>query len=119
MKTSSLVLIPETEYSSTANLSGDRQKAVGYYRRSASTQTVRFQTNDFAGTITIQASLDSDPTTDSEWFNVYVFPGDSTQDGSTAITTDFSTSLTGNFVWVRAVVGNFTGGTITSVTLTY
>ena len=119
MKTSSLVLIPETEYSGTASLSGDRQKAVGYYRRSASTQTVRFQTNDFAGTITVQASLDSDPTEDSHWFDVYVFPGDSTQDGSTAITTDFSTSLTGNFVWIRAVVGSFTGGTINTVTLTY
>jgi len=119
MKTNSLVLIPQTEYSGAGALSGDRQKAVGYYRRSASIQTVRFQTNDFAGTITIQASLDSDPNTDSEWFNVYVFPGDSTQDGSTAITTDFSTSLTGNFVWLRAVVGSFTGGTIDSVILMY
>jgi len=119
MKTDSLTLLPETEYSGTASISGDRQKGVGYYKRYASSQTVRFQTNDFAGTITVQASLDSDPESDSDWFDVYIFPGDSSQDGSTAITTDFSTSLTGNFTWVRAVVSHFAGGTIDSVTLTY
>ena len=119
MKTDSLTLIPTTEFSGTAAFSGDRQKGVGYYKRSGSTQTVRFRTDDFAGVITIQGSLDTDPTADSEWFDVYTFPGDSTQDGSTAISTDFSTTLTGNFAWVRATVRAFTGGTITSVILTY
>lgn len=119
MKTDSLTLISETEYSGTTAFSGDRQKGVGFYKRSSSTQTVRFRTDDFVGTITIQGSLDSDPTTDSEWFDVYEFPNDSTQDGSTAISTDFSTSITGNFVWLRATVSGFTGGTITSVVLTY
>ena len=128
MKTDSLTLIPETEYgvpsgnydgSSETSFSGDRQKGVGYYKRSGSTQTVRFQTDEFVGTITIQGSLDSDPTADSEWFDIYTFPNDSTPDGSTAITTDFSTTLTGNFVWIRATAASFTGGTIDSVTLTY
>ena len=119
MKTDSLTLISTTEFSGTAAFSGDRQKGVGYYKRSGSTQTVRFRTDDFAGVITVQGSLDTDPTVDSEWFDIYVFPNDSTQDGSTAISTDFSTTLTGNFVWVRANVSAFTGGTITSVTLTY
>lgn len=119
MKTNSLTLISETEYSGTPAFVSDRQKGVGYYKRSSSTQTVRFITDDFAGVITIQASLDTDPTEDSAWFDVYVFPGDSVQDGSTAISTDFSTSLTGNFAWIRASVSAFTGGTINSVTLTY
>lgn len=119
MKTSSLTLIPETEYSGTAAFSGDRQKGVGYYKSSSSTQSIRFQTDDFAGAITIQGSLDADPTEDSEWFDAYVFPGDSATDGSTAITTDYSITLTGNFTWLRATVSGFTGGTINSVTLTY
>ena len=128
MKTDSLTLIPNTEYgvpsgnydgSSETSFSGDRQKGVGYYKRTSSTQTIRFQTDEFVGAITIQGSLDTDPTADSKWFNVYVFPNDSTPDGSTAISTDFSTSLTGNFVWLRATVSAFAGGTITSVTLTY
>ena len=119
MKTNNLKLLPETEFSGASTVVGDRQKGVGYYRRTSSSQTVRFQTDDFAGIITIQASLDNDPTNDSQWFEVYVFPGDSTQDGSTAISTNFSTSITGNFAWIRATVSNFTGGTINSVTLTY
>ena len=119
MKTSALVLIPKTEYDGTSVLVGDRQKGAGYYRRNSSSQTVRLQTNDFAGTIAIQASLDTDPVNDQDWFDVYNFPGDSSQDGSTAITTDFSTTLTGNFVWIRAVVRDYSGGTITLVTLTY
>jgi len=119
MKTDSLVLLPETEFGGIESIHGGRQKGVGYYRSRSSTQTVRFQTDDFAGTITIQASLDSNPDSNSDWFDVYVFPGDSTQDGSTAISTDFSTSITGNFVWVRSVVSDFTGGIINQVTLTY
>ena len=119
MKTDSLILIPATEYSGVSAITGARQKGVGYYNSNSHSQSVRFQTNDFAGTITVQASLDSDPENNSDWFDVYTFPGDSSQDGSTAITIDFSTSLSGNFTWVRAVVGSFTGGTINSVTLTY
>ena len=119
MKTSSLTLLPETEYNGTAAFNGDRQKGVGYYKSSSSTQSIRFQTNDFAGAITIQGCLDADPTQDSDWFDAYVFPGDSAVDGSTAITTDYSITLTGNFVWLRATVSAFTGGTINSVTLTY
>lgn len=128
MKTDSLVLLPNTEYgiptgnydgSSETSFFGDRQKGVGYYKRSGSTQTVRFRTDDFIGTITIQGSLDTDPTQNSEWFDIYTYPGDSSQDGSTAISADFSTTLTGNFTWLRASVDAFTGGTITEVTLTY
>ena len=128
MKTSSLPLLPETEYgvpsgnydgSGETTFSGDRLKGVGYYKSSSSTQSIRFQSNDFVGLITVQASLDSDPTEDSDWFDAYVFPGDSTIDGSTAVTTDYSITLTGNFTWLRATVSAFTGGTIAGVTLTY
>jgi len=128
VKTSGLILLPETIWgepsgnydgSSETAFNGDRQKAVGYYKSTSSTQSIRFQSNDFVGLITIQGSLDADPYEDSEWFDAYVFPGDSTIDGSTAVTTDYSITLTGNFTWLRATVSAFTGGTINSVTLTY
>jgi len=130
MKQGSLTLVPETEYgipsgnydgSSETSFSGDRQKAVGYYKKSSTTNSVRFICDDFVGTITLYGSLDEDPTADADWFSLYVFPTDdsSSLDGSTAISTDYSVSITGKFTWMKATVSSFTGGTINSVTLSY
>lgn len=112
---------PSGNYDGSTELlfSEERHKAVGYYKSTSTSQTVRFSTNDFVGLIVLQASLDADPTNDSDWFDAYTFPGDSTIDGSTAITTAYSITLHGNFTWIRAQVQQFTGGTIDSVTLTY
>jgi hypothetical protein len=123
MRTENLVLLPLTVYgtpsgnydgSSDTAFDGDRQKGVGYYRRRRSTQSVRFQLNEFVGSITIQGTLDSDPQTDSQWFDVYSYG-----DGSSIETGDFSQTIKGNFAWLRAQVTGFVNGTITSVTLTY
>lgn len=123
MKTENLALLPLTTYgtpsgnydgSSDTAFDGDRQKGVGYYRRRSSTQSIRFQLTEFVGIITIQGTLDADPQTDSEWFDVYEYG-----DGSSIETADFSQAITGNFTWLRAHVTAFTGGTITAVTLTY
>ena len=123
MKTENLVLLPLTTYgtpsgnydgSSDTAFDGDRQKAVAYYRSRRSTQSVRFQLSGFIGRIIIQGTLDSDPQGVDQWFDVYEYG-----DGSSMETGDFSQSLIGNFTWLRARVEEFTGGTITSVTLTY
>lgn len=125
MRTEDLILLPLTIYgvpsgnydgSSDVDFSGDEKKAASYYRRisGGSTQSVRFQTDEFEGSIVIQASLDEVPTQDSDWFDVYTFPPD-----SSATTADLSVSITGNFAWIRADVRDFVGGTITLVTLTY
>jgi hypothetical protein len=128
VKTVNQELLPETEYgvpsgnydgSSETEFSSDRLKGVGYYKTNATSQTIRFTSNDFVGTIVIQGSLDADPDTDTQWFDAYTFPGDSTIDGSTAVTTSYSITLQGNFTWLRAKVQDFTGGTINSVLLTY
>lgn len=127
MKSENLVLLPTTEYGTpsgnydgtSTSFAGDRVKGVGYYKSSSNSQTVRFIVDEYVGTITIQASLDEDPVIDSDWFDVYEFPGDSAQDGSTAISADFSTSPQGKFTWIRAKVDGFLGGTVNSVTLRY
>lgn len=130
MKTNPLVLIPVTDYgtpsgnydgSSETTFSGDRQKAANYYRNPTNTQTVRFDVDEFVGTITIQGTLDKDPNSSSDWFDIYVFPTDDSGslDGSTAISADFSTTITGKFTWLRATVSSFTGGTINFVNLIY
>lgn len=122
MKTENLVLLPLTTYgtpsgnydgSSDTAFDGDRQKAVAYYRSRRSTQSVRFQLSGFVGDIIIQGTLDADPQGIDQWFEVYKYQS------PTAGSADFSQGITGNFTWLRARVEGFTGGTITSVTLTY
>jgi hypothetical protein len=123
MKTTDLTLLPLTVYgtpsgnydgSSDTAFAGDRQKAADYYVRRTGLQSVRFITDDFQGTIKIQASLDADPEVDTDWFDVYEFPDD-----SSATTANLSYSIKGNFTWIRAKVTGFVGGQITSVTVTY
>lgn len=114
MKTQNLVLLPATTYSGTSDITGPRQKAASYYPTGTGLQSVLFDVNDFAGTIVIQATLDSDPTAESEWFDVYTFPDD-----SSAITAITSHAVTGNFTWIRAKVNGFTGGVINYVKLVY
>ena len=127
MKQDSLVLIPFTQFGvasgnydgSELSFYGDRQKAVGYYLSKDFINTLRFQTDEFGGSIVIEATLEADPTEDTDWFTAYTFPGDSTQDGSTVVTTDYSTGVYGKFTWIRAKVENFVAGDIDQVTLSY
>lgn len=127
MKTSNQILLAETEQGvpsgnydgSSLAFSSDRVKAVGYYKSTSTSQTIRFQSNDFVGSVKLYATLDSDPDENIDWFNAYTFPGDSAIDGSTAITTDYSITLHGNFTWIKATVENFDGGTIGPITITY
>ena len=122
MKTTTLQLLPTTTYGtpsgnydgSSQDFDGDRQQAANYYGGFGSLQTVAIFLNAFQGRIRIEASLDSDPVLDSQWFRVYDF--DSTED---ATTDNFSTNITGNLVWIRANVQDFEAGTISKIMLSY
>jgi hypothetical protein len=122
MKTTTLQLLPTTSHGtpsgnydgSSQDWSGDRQQAANYYGGFGGLQTVAIYLTAFQGRIKLEASLESDPTVDAEWFKVYEF--DST---SSATTNNFSTNITGNFTWIRANVEEFEAGTINSVTLSY
>lgn len=123
MKTTDLTLLPLTVYgtpsgnydgSSDTSFAGDRQKASDYYVSRTGLQSVRFITDDFIGSIMLQATLDADPKDDADYFDVFEFPDD-----SSATTANISYPITGNFTWLRARVTGFVGGQITSVTATY
>ena len=122
MKTTTLQLLPTTSYGtpsgnydgSSQDWSGDRQQAANYYGGFGTLQTIAFYLSSFQGLIKIEATLDSNPTQDSQWFRVYeVDYTDSTE------STNFSTNITGNFTWIRANVEDFTAGTITRVDMSY
>ena len=122
MKTTTLQLLPTTTYGtpsgnydgSSEDWSGDRQQAANYYGGFGTLQTIAIYLNGFQGQIKIEATLDTDPVQDSDWFRVYEF--DST---ANTTTNNFSTNITGNFTWIRANVEQFSAGTITQVVMSY
>lgn len=122
MKTTTLQLLPTTTYGtpsgnydgSSLDFNGVDQKAANYYGAYGGLQTVAFFLLSFQGRIQIQATLESTPTVDADWFQVHEF--DST---ASSTTENFSTNINGNFTWIRARVEDFEAGTITKVMLSY
>lgn len=122
MKTTTLQLLPTTTYGtpsgnydgSSLDFSGDRQQAANYYGGFGDLQTIAFFVRNFEGRIRIEASLDTDPTTDSQWFMVYDYDTASSQ-----LTASFAVNITGNFVWVRANVLDFVAGSIDQLQMSY
>lgn len=107
--------VPSGNYDgSTPDFSGDPVTAAAYYRAQG-VQTVRYELTGFTGTIHIEATLDSTPSVeDRNWFSLFSFPV-----GTAPFTLTGSTDSIGNFVWLRARVEGFTGGTINYVTEVY
>ena len=122
MKTTTLQLLPTTSHGtpsgnydgSSQDFSGVDQKAANYYGGFGSLQTVAFFLLNFQGRIKIEATLDSLPNSDVDWFDVLEF--DST---SSAVTENFSRNITGNFTWIRARVEDFEAGTINKLMVSY
>lgn len=122
MKTTTLQLLPTTTYGtpsgnydgSSTDWNGVDQPAANYYGGFGGLQTVAYYLLNFQGRIVIQATLDSEPTEDGDWFEVDRFDAD-----SSPATDNFSVNITGNFVWIRARVEDFTAGTITKLMVSY
>ena len=100
--------------STTETVTGEKFKGDGYYGRSDGFHTVQYTLDGFIGTIEMQATLAIDPTAD-DWFTVYTQAYPVVDDAGA--TGSFLTNFTGNYVWVRAYVSNWTDGAVTSVRL--
>lgn len=122
MRTTTVQLLPTTSYGtpsgnydgSSEDWAGERVRAANYYGGFGSLQTAAFYLLEFQGKIRIQASLMTDPASDTEWFDVSVY--DASND---AVTENFSRNIDANLVWMRARVDNFQAGTITKIELSY
>jgi hypothetical protein len=122
MKTTTLQLLPTTTHGtpsgnydgSSLDWAGIDQQAANYYGGFGGLQTLAYYLNGFEGHIIVEASLESEPASDADWFKVDDF--DST---SSATTNNFSRNVTGNFTWLRARVELFSAGTITKLMLSY
>ena len=102
--------------STTEVVTGEKFKGDGYYGRSDGFHTVQYTLEGFIGTIDIQATLAVDPG-DADWFTIYTQAYPVVNDEGTS--GSFLTNFTGNYVWVRAYVNNWTDGTINRIQLNH
>lgn len=126
-----MIILSATTYDgSTATVIGEKFKGDGYYGRADGLHTVAWKITGFAGTIKMQGSLVTDPG-DSDWFDIELgsttssfsidTSGAASQSNissvvySTATTANAAYNFTGNFMWVRVVISNFSAGTVNSV----
>lgn len=104
--------------SSAETVIGTMYKGDGYYGRADGFHTVQYNLTNFLGTIVMQATLTVEPV-DADWFTL--------SDTQLAITDLESAdrdgghiyNFTGNYVWVRAYIDNWTDGTVQSIILNH
>jgi len=109
--------------SSTQTYTGDAVKANGYYGNADGNHTVQFSLTGFIGKVRIEATLATTPTA-TDWCTVEL--GNSVTAANityleydTVTTANVSYNFTGNFVWVRAYVYDWTDGTVNSIRVNY
>ena len=126
-----VVLIPQTPYpgppGSSQSYVGTQQQAAAYYLANRDLQTITWNLGQtpqpqqqqgnpvFVGNIYIQASIATTPAGDQDWF--YVYSIDTTPDQNNVQAGFYN--LKGNYVWLRAVVANWTQGPISLITANY
>lgn len=118
--TSETILSNQTHVgdSSVQTHTGDKYKGDGYYGRSDGLHTVQYTVSGFQGTIEMQATLAIDPV-EADWFTVTGTNLTSTDDSGQYNTGTHLYNFTGNYVWVRAYISNWTDGTVSSILLNH
>ena len=103
-------------------VTGNSQPAAAYYLGNRDLQTVNVKLTNVTGNIVIEASLASTPTS-TEWFRVYELEANAnaTPNSAPQLASNASiyTNIEGNFVYMRAKVEDFDGGTVQFVKLSY
>ena len=97
---------------------GEKFKGDGYYGRSDGFHTVQYTVTGFQGKIDMQATLAINPA-DADWFTITGTNLTSTDDSGQYNTGTHLFNFTGNYVWVRAYISNWTDGTVRSVLLNH
>lgn len=123
---STQVLFPHTAYPGptgrSISLDGSKAEAAAFYLANRDVQTVTWSlgngngnnnnnNNIFVGTIKIQASLVTSPGS-TDWFDIYDIDTNAQPQVGYV-------NLRGNYVWLRAIVRNWTGGFIQQITVSY
>ena len=112
--------------------SSEKIQGDGYFGNSDGFHTAFWSVNNFVGTIAVQGTLAASPQ-ESDWVNVKLTPpsnnysvdttglvtaGGVTSTNYTSFTTTIqSYNFTGNFVWVRGHISNFTSGVVNGISI--
>ena len=128
------IILPVTAYSinTIQPVTGDKFKGGGFYSQSNGLHTVQWNLYNFIGTIGIQATLEIDPS-ERDWFLVTLGNEVAFMDTTgrvatyTASTFEYTSStngvyvsnFSGNYVWIRAYITNWTAGNVNSIILSY
>ena len=126
-QSTTLILIPETSYVNPGNgapytVTGNTQPAAAYYLGNRDLQTVNTKLTNVTGNIVVEASLATTPSS-NDWFRVYELEANAnaTPNSAPQIASNASvyTNIEGNFVYLRAKIEDFQGGTVQFVKLSY
>lgn len=104
--------------SSNMSLESDKLKGDGYYSRSDGIHTVQYNLNGFLGSIVVQGTLATAPI-EEDWSTIAstmhqaVIEDEITRNGG------FIKNFTGNYVWVRIAITNWSDGSVTSIMLNH
>ncbi len=97
----------------SVEIDGVKFKGDGFYNYSDGLHTVAHYLLNFLGILEVQGALTDDPV-EADWVTL-----DTRGDAISPLTQDASYNFTGNFVWIRARVTQFTSGTITKIQLNH
>lgn len=110
-QTTTIILLPQTPQTSGEPVIGELIPAASYYLGNKNLQTLTWILADVTADISFEATLAESPA-DQDWFQVHSISA------TTLTATDYY-NLQGNFVWLRAVVTNFSNGIIQSIKVSY
>ena len=96
---------------SSATWSSNKFKGNGYYGYTDGLHTVSYLLSAFVGIIKFQATLVTNPS-ENDWFDI---TSTAVGDGTTPVNGGYYFNFSGNFVWCRAHITNFSGGVISRV----
>jgi len=122
------ILETSSHTSGTQTLKSEKVKGDAYFGTTDGLHTVMIDLAGFIGTIKIQGSLADDPA-ETDWFDAQLNDGELNVDTTGKVTETVVESIsytlaetsirvyntTGNFVWLRANISDWTAGTITRI----
>jgi hypothetical protein len=105
--------VPSGNYAGGSAFVSNAVPAASYYAGQGSIQTITYQLNNFVGLIKVQATL-NDQQESAPWFEIANIGNISNATSGTS-----STTVIGNFSWLRAEILDYTAGNIQSITGAY